>query len=76
MGAGPDNAETLPLLSNEVIAMKMYLNKTFTSLRLDKMEVWMEVNWESECDLFVMKMEPPKCVQYFPIVVQCFLVVM
>jgi carbamoyl-phosphate synthase/aspartate carbamoyltransferase/dihydroorotase len=42
VGAGPDNAETLPLLSNEVIAMKMYLNKTFTSLRLDKMEVWME----------------------------------
>ena len=48
VGAGPDNAETVPLLSNEALAMKMYLNKTFTSLRLDSMETWMKVSFGVE----------------------------
>ena len=43
MGAGPDNHAHLPLLSNEAVAMKMYLNKTYSSLQLDSMEVWMQV---------------------------------
>lgn len=43
MGAGPNNYAHLPSLSNEAIAMKMYLNKTYSSLQLDSMEVWMKV---------------------------------
>ena len=43
MGAGPDNHAHLPSLSNEAVAMKMYLNKTYSTLQLDSMEVWMRV---------------------------------
>lgn len=43
VGAAIDNAETLPDLSKQALALKMYLNETFTSLRLDSMETWMEV---------------------------------
>ena len=43
VGAGPDNYNILPSLSNEAVAMKMYLNKTYSSLQLDSMEVWMQV---------------------------------
>ena len=35
-------------LSNQSLALKMYLNKTFTSLRLDSMETWMKVR-ELQC---------------------------
>ena len=43
VGAAIDNAKTLPDLSKQAFALKMYLNETFTSLRLDSMETWMEV---------------------------------
>ena len=43
VGAAVDNAEILPNLSKQALALKMYLNETFTSLRLDSMETWMEV---------------------------------
>ena len=31
-------------LAGQAIALKMYLNTTFTSLQLDSMEVWMKVD--------------------------------
>ena len=43
VGAAVDNAQLLPNLSKQALALKMYLNETFTSLRLDNMETWMEV---------------------------------
>ena len=43
VGAAVDNAETLPELYKQAFALKMYLNETFTSLRLDSMETWMQV---------------------------------
>jgi len=43
VGAAVDNAELLPNLCKQALALKMYLNETFTSLRLDSMETWMEV---------------------------------
>ena len=43
VGAAVDNAEILPELYKQALALKMYLNETFTSLRLDSMETWMEV---------------------------------
>lgn len=43
VGAAVDNAQILPDLSKQALALKMYLNETFTSLRLDSMETWMEV---------------------------------
>jgi carbamoyl-phosphate synthase/aspartate carbamoyltransferase/dihydroorotase len=41
VGAGPNNASLLPTVAGAV-GLKMYLNKTFTSLRLDNMSIWME----------------------------------
>lgn len=43
VGAAVDNAQILPDLSKQALALKMYLNETFTSLRLDSMETWMAV---------------------------------
>ncbi len=36
MGASVDNATKIPSLAKECAALKMYLNETFTTLRLDK----------------------------------------
>ncbi|XP_062508879.1 CAD protein-like isoform X2 [Corticium candelabrum] len=42
VGAGPNNATLIPALENAAVALKMYLNETFTTLRLDSMSVWMQ----------------------------------
>ncbi|XP_067950239.1 multifunctional protein CAD-like isoform X2 [Watersipora subatra] len=42
LGASIDNYEKLPSISNESVALKMYLNDTYTTLRLDDMSVWMK----------------------------------
>ncbi|XP_071499632.1 multifunctional protein CAD-like [Diadema antillarum] len=42
VGAGPDNCNELPLIGNAAMGMKMYLNETFTSLRLDDVTTWIE----------------------------------
>ncbi|XP_065831143.1 multifunctional protein CAD-like isoform X2 [Oscarella lobularis] len=42
VGASVDNATILPDIGDRAFALKMYLNETFTSLRLDSTEVWME----------------------------------
>ncbi|XP_005099583.1 CAD protein isoform X3 [Aplysia californica] len=41
-GASSSNFLTLPQMSNKVIALKMYLNDTFTTLKLDDITVWMK----------------------------------
>jgi dihydroorotase-like cyclic amidohydrolase len=41
VGAGPDNAETLPGLAPKTAGLKMYLDSTFGELRLDNMTLWM-----------------------------------
>ena len=38
-----DNASTVCKLASEAIALKMYLNETFASLKMDNMMQWMEV---------------------------------
>ena len=44
LGASATNWSRLHRLSSQAIALKMYLNPTFTSLQLDTMEVWMKVS--------------------------------
>ena len=44
LGASETNASTLPLLSPQSLALKMYLNTTFSTLQLPSMETWMKVN--------------------------------
>ncbi len=41
LGAGPDNAETLPALADQAAGLKMYLDQTYGPLRLDQMPLWM-----------------------------------
>src|SRR3972149_1603212 len=41
IGAGPDNAEIVAALADKAAALKMYLDMTFSQLRLDDMSLWM-----------------------------------
>ena len=43
LGASSDNFTTLPLLSSKACALKMYLNDTFTTLKLNDISIWMKV---------------------------------
>ncbi len=42
LGAGPDNAASAPLLAGRSAGLKMYLDQTYGSLRLDDMRLWMD----------------------------------
>ncbi len=42
LGAGPDNAASLPAISHRSAGLKMYLDQTFGPLRLDEISLWME----------------------------------
>eukprot|EP00105_Crassostrea_gigas_P002518 XP_011415078.1 PREDICTED: CAD protein isoform X1 [Crassostrea gigas] len=42
LGASSDNYTTLPLISPKACALKMYLNETFTTLKLNDLSVWMK----------------------------------
>ena len=43
VGASADNAHTLPVIGGKAAGLKMYLNETFTSLKLNDITVWMKV---------------------------------
>jgi carbamoyl-phosphate synthase/aspartate carbamoyltransferase/dihydroorotase len=43
VGASKDNASKLPDIGARAAALKMYLNETFTTLKLDDVSVWMKV---------------------------------
>lgn len=43
VGASRDNYTSLPAIGNMAAALKMYLNETFTTLKLDDISIWMKV---------------------------------
>lgn len=43
LGASADNYTTVKDLAHLSAGLKMYLNETFTTLRLDDMSTWMKV---------------------------------
>ena len=47
LGASNSNATSLPHLSSQALALKMYLNTTFSTLKLDSMETWMKVHFNT-----------------------------
>ncbi|XP_060528701.1 CAD protein [Cylas formicarius] len=55
VGASSDNASTICELANEAAALKMYLNETFTTLRLNDLTVWNKhlSNWPRKAPLCV-----------------------
>jgi dihydroorotase-like cyclic amidohydrolase len=42
LGAGPENASSLARLASQAAGLKMYLDQTYGSLRLDDMTLWIE----------------------------------
>ncbi|XP_045171421.2 gephyrin-like isoform X1 [Mercenaria mercenaria] len=42
VGASTDNASKLPDIGSRAAALKMYLNETFTTLKLDDVSIWMK----------------------------------
>lgn len=44
LGASADNYSTVKDLAHLSAGLKMYLNETFTTLRLDEMSTWMKVS--------------------------------
>ena len=42
-GASSENATTLPSLAHDAVALKMYLNETYTTLRMKSVSTWMQV---------------------------------
>lgn len=43
MGASATNFEEIIELSTQVVGLKMYLNETFTTLKLDGIQQWLKV---------------------------------
>lgn len=43
VGASSDNATLLPSIASSTAGLKMYLNDTFSTLKMDNVSVWMEV---------------------------------
>lgn len=46
LGASSENAGTLGTVAGSAAGLKLYLNETFSELRLDSMAQWMEVGRE------------------------------
>jgi len=44
VGASTNNAATLPAIGGAAAALKMYLNETFTTLKMDDVSDWMKVS--------------------------------
>lgn len=55
MGASSDNATIIPELAPQTAGLKMYLNETYTTLKLDDTTVWLKhlTNWPKKAPLCV-----------------------
>ncbi|KAF0023876.1 hypothetical protein F2P81_024506 [Scophthalmus maximus] len=42
LGAASDNAGALPSIASQAVALKMYLNDTYSTLKMDNVSFWME----------------------------------
>lgn len=47
MGAASDNAAILPSIASQAVGLKMYLNDTYSTLKMDNVSLWMEVGFHS-----------------------------
>lgn len=43
VGAASDNAALLPAIASKAAGLKMYLNDTYSTLKMDNVSLWMEV---------------------------------
>lgn len=42
LGAASENASVLPSIASQAVALKMYLNDTYSTLKMDNVSLWME----------------------------------
>lgn len=47
VGAASDNAAILPAIASQTVGLKMYLNDTFSTLKMDNVSLWMQVGREN-----------------------------
>lgn len=45
LGAASDNAAVLPSIASQAVGLKMYLNDTYSTLKMDNVSLWMEVRF-------------------------------
>ena len=43
LGAASDNVAVLPSIASQAAGLKMYLNDTYSTLKMDNVSLWMEV---------------------------------
>lgn len=49
VGAASDNAAVLPTIATQAVGLKMYLNDTYSTLKMDNVSLWMEVGRVTNC---------------------------
>lgn len=57
LGASSENAGTLGAVAGSAAGLKLYLNETFSELRLDSVAQWMEVGvgrWEEAANQYLL----------------------
>lgn len=50
VGASSDNAALLPSIASSTAGLKMYLNDTYSTLKMDNVSLWMEVRRPEEAE--------------------------
>lgn len=50
VGASSDNATLLPSIASSTAGLKMYLNDTYSTLKMDNVSLWMEVRRPKEAE--------------------------
>lgn len=55
VGAASDNAAILPSIASQAVGLKMYLNDTFSTLKMDNVSLWMEVGQENSAFSVVVR---------------------
>lgn len=50
VGASSDNATLLPSIASSTAGLKMYLNDTYSTLKMDNVSLWMEVRRPEEAE--------------------------
>lgn len=50
LGAASENAAILPAIASKAAGLKMYLNDTYSTLKMDNVSLWMEVGGVTPTD--------------------------
>ncbi len=71
MGASATNFEEIIELSTQVVGLKMYLNETFTTLKLDGIQQWLKVSLVND-NIFLLRKRRKQLSLFFIFFLQHF----